>query len=99
MRQITRALARNSGLNATGGSDLPASVIPFLLRGVKLLGIDSVLCPAEERKAIWARLATDLPLDKLDAITQTVKLEVLPEWGAKILKGEVRGRVVVEMDG
>jgi len=82
-----------------GGSDLPASVIPFLLRGVKLLGIDSVLCPAEERKAIWARLATDLPLDKLDAITQTVKLEVLPEWGAKILKGEVRGRVVVEMDG
>ena len=82
-----------------GGSDLPASVIPFLLRGVKLLGIDSVLCPAEERKAIWARLATDLPLDRLDAITQTVKLEALPEWGAKILKGEVRGRVVVEIDG
>ena len=52
-----------------------------------------------ERRRIWDRLARDLPLDKLDAITQTVKLEVLPEWGAKILKGEVRGRVVVEMDG
>jgi acrylyl-CoA reductase (NADPH) len=80
-----------------GGSDLPSSVIPFLLRGVKLLGIDSVLCPVEERKAIWARLATDLPLDKLDAITQTLPLEALPEWGAKILKGEVRGRIVVEI--
>ncbi len=80
-----------------GGSDLPASVIPFLLRGVKLLGIDSVLCPPDERKAVWARLARDLPLDKLDAITQTIKLEDLPGWGAKILKGGVRGRVVVEI--
>jgi len=80
-----------------GGSDLTSTVIPFLLRGVKLLGIDSVMCPQEERKAIWARLARDLPLDKLDAITQTIKLEALPGWGAKILKGGVRGRVVVEI--
>ncbi len=80
-----------------GGSDLTPTVIPFLLRGVKLLGIDSVMCPQEERKAIWARLARDLPLDKLDAITQTIKLEALPGWGAKILKGGVRGRVVVEI--
>ncbi len=79
------------------GSDLPSSVIPFLLRGVKLLGIDSVLCPQDERKAIWARLARDLPLDKLHAITQTIKLEDLQGWGAKILKGGVRGRVVVEI--
>ncbi len=82
-----------------GGSDLPATVIPFLLRGVKLLGIDSVMCPQEERKAIWARLALDLPLDKLDAMTQTIKLEALPGWGARILKGGVRGRVVVETGG
>ncbi len=80
-----------------GGSDLPASVIPFLLRGVKLLGIDSVLCPRDERQAVWARLARDLPLDKLDAITQTIALDDLPGWGAKILKGGVRGRVVVEI--
>ncbi len=80
-----------------GGSDLTSTVIPFLLHGVKLLGIDSVMCPQEERKAIWARLARDLPLDKLDAITQTIKLEALPGWGAKILKGGVRGRVVVEI--
>jgi len=80
-----------------GGSDLTSTVIPFLLRGVKLLGIDSVMCPQDERKTIWARLARDLPLDKLDAITQTIKLEALPGWGAKILKGGVRGRVVVEI--
>jgi acrylyl-CoA reductase (NADPH) len=82
-----------------GGSDLSTTVIPFLLRGVKLLGIDSVMCPQEERKAIWARLALDLPLDKLDAMTQTITLEALPGWGAKILKGGVRGRVVVETGG
>ncbi|HZL58309.1 MAG TPA: MDR family oxidoreductase [Stellaceae bacterium] len=82
-----------------GGSDLPASVIPFLLRGVKLLGIDSVMCPAAPRNAAWARLARDLPLDKLDAMTETVGLEALPERAAAILKGGIRGRVVVDLAG
>lgn len=82
-----------------GGSDLPASVIPFLLRGVKLLGIDSVMCPVEQRNAAWARLARDLPLDKLDAMTETVGLEALPERAIAILKGGIRGRVVVNLSG
>ena len=80
-----------------GGSDLPATVIPFLLRGVKLLGIDSVMCPVEERRAAWARLARDLPLDRLDAMTQEARLEDLPELGRAILKGEVRGRSVIKI--
>jgi acrylyl-CoA reductase (NADPH) len=80
-----------------GGNDLPASVIPFLLRGVNLLGIDSVMCPIERRREAWSRLARDLPMDKLDALTETVPLEALPALGQKILKGGVRGRIVVDL--
>jgi len=80
-----------------GGNDLPASVIPFLLRGVNLLGIDSVMCPAERRRAAWARLARDLPMEKLDALTETVPLDALPELGQRILNGGVRGRIVVDV--
>jgi acrylyl-CoA reductase (NADPH) len=82
-----------------GGSDLPASVIPFLLRGVNLLGIDSVMCPREERIEAWRRLARDLPLDKLETLTQTVPLADVPGLAPRILKGEVRGRIVVEVAG
>jgi acrylyl-CoA reductase (NADPH) len=80
-----------------GGSDLPATVIPFLLRGVNLLGIDSVMCPPEDRVQAWQRLARDLPLDKLDRMTQTVPLSALPELAPKILRGEIRGRTVVDV--
>ena len=80
-----------------GGSDLPASVIPFLLRGVNLLGIDSVMCPRDERIAAWNRLARDLPLDKLEAVTQTVPLAEVPALAPRILKGEVRGRIVIDL--
>jgi acrylyl-CoA reductase (NADPH) len=80
-----------------GGSDLPATVIPFLLRGVNLLGIDSVMCPRDERTEAWQRLARDLPLDRLERMTQTVPLSTLPELAPKILKGEVRGRTVVDV--
>src|SRR5215468_11100423 len=73
-----------------GGSDLPASVIPFLLRGVNLLGIDSVMCPREERIAAWQRFARDLPLDKLDRMTEILPLSSLPEFAPKILAGTVR---------
>src|SRR5215831_14601226 len=80
-----------------GGSDLPATVIPFLLRGVNLLGIDSVMCPRDERTEAWQRLARDLPLDRLERMTQTVPLSGLPELAPQILKGEVRGRTIVDI--
>src|SRR4051812_20908063 len=80
-----------------GGSDLPASVIPFLLRGISLLGIDSVMCPKDERVEAWNRLARDLPLDKLEAVTQTVPLAEVPALAPRILKGEVRGRIVIDL--
>ena len=79
------------------GMDLPSSVAPFILRGVCLLGIDSVMCPIEPRKAAWQRLASDLDRTKLSEITHEISLEEIPQWGAKILAGEVRGRVVVKI--
>jgi len=81
-----------------GGSDLPTTVLPFLLRGVNLLGIDSVMCPLPERRAAWGRLVRDLPMDKLDAMTETVPLGALPKLAGAILKGETRGRVVVDVN-
>jgi acrylyl-CoA reductase (NADPH) len=81
-----------------GGSELATTVIPFLLRGVKLLGIDSVMCPMPERQEAWQRLVRDLPMDKLDAMTETVPLGALVELGGRILKGETRGRVVVDVN-
>jgi acrylyl-CoA reductase (NADPH) len=82
-----------------GGSDLPATVIPFLLRGVNLLGIDSVMCPHDERTLAWSRLARDLPLDRLDRMTETVPLADVPALAPRILKGEIRGRIVVALAG
>ena len=80
-----------------GGSDLPATVIPFLLRGVNLLGIDSVMCPPAERIEAWRLLAQELPLGRLERMTRTVPLSALPELAPKMLKGEVRGRTVVDI--
>jgi len=88
-----RASVASCGL--AGGSDLPASVIPFLLRGVNLLGIDSVMCPKGERIEAWNRLARDLPLDRLDRMTEIVALADVLALAPRILRGEVRGRVVV----
>ncbi|MGX4806368.1 acrylyl-CoA reductase (NADPH) [Bradyrhizobium guangdongense] len=79
------------------GMDLPSSVAPFILRGVCLLGIDSVMCPIEPRKAAWQRLASDLDRTKLAEITKEIPLDQVPEWGAKILAGQVRGRIVVKI--
>jgi acrylyl-CoA reductase (NADPH) len=80
-----------------GGSELPASVIPFLLRGVNLLGIDSVMCPRDERREAWRRLARDLPLDRLADMTQIVPLSRLPKFAPTMLKGLVRGRLAVDV--
>jgi len=87
-----------AAVGLAGGAGLPASVIPFLLRGVNLLGIDSVLCPMPQRVAAWARIAQDLPMDKLEAMVVPAGLGDLPVLGAAILKGEVRGRVVVDVN-
>ncbi len=80
-----------------GGNDLPATVIPFLLRGVNLLGIDSVMCPREERTEAWRRLAHDLPLDCLERMTRVEPLAALPGLAQKILRGEVCGRTVIDI--
>lgn len=82
----------------TGGNELATTVIPFLLRGINLLGINSVMCPTPERQLAWQRLPHDLPMDKLDAMTETAPLRALPELGGKILKGETRGRVVIDVN-
>jgi acrylyl-CoA reductase (NADPH) len=79
------------------GMDLPSSVAPFILRGVSLLGIDSVMCPINLRKAAWARLAGDLDRAKLAEITHEIGLDEVIAAGAKILAGEVRGRIVVKI--
>jgi acrylyl-CoA reductase (NADPH) len=86
-----------AAIGLAGGANLPASVIPFLLRGVNLLGIDSVMQPFENRKRAWARIATDLPMDKLDSMIVPATLDDLPKLGADILKGRVKGRVLVEI--
>ena len=82
-----------------GGSDLPATVIPFLLRGVNLLGIDSVMCPRDERIEAWSRLVRDLPMERLDAMTETVPLSGVPELAPRILAGATRGRLVIDISG
>jgi acrylyl-CoA reductase (NADPH) len=79
------------------GMDLPSSVAPFILRGVCLLGIDSVMCPIERRKVAWGRLATDLDRAKLAEITHEIGLADVIGEGTKILAGQVRGRIVVKI--
>ena len=81
-----------------GRNALPTTVIPFLLRGVNLLGIDSVMCPLDRRQDAWARLVRDLPMDKLDALTEIVPLAKLPALAGEILNGAVRGRIVVDVN-
>jgi acrylyl-CoA reductase (NADPH) len=79
------------------GMDLPSSVAPFILRSVCLLGIDSVMCPIEVRKVAWSRLASDLEPGKLIEITHEIGLDEVIAAGARILAGEVRGRIVVKI--
>ena len=87
-----------AAVGLAGGVSLPASVIPFLLRGVNLLGIDSVTVPYERRVKAWARVVTDLPMAKLEAMVRTAGLGELPALGEAILKGGVQGRVVVDVN-
>ncbi len=87
-----------AAVGLAGGAALPATVIPFLLRGVNLLGIDSVMQPYDNRLRAWERVAKDLPMDKLEAMIQPATLSDLPGLGADILKGQVKGRVVVDVN-
>lgn len=80
-----------------GGAAFPGSILPFILRGVNLLGIESVMMPMGPRAEAWRRLATDLPFDRLDSMVSDAALGDLPGLAPKILKGEVRGRVVVDV--
>ena len=86
-----------AAVGLAGGSNLPASVIPFLLRGVNILGIDSVTQPFAARQRAWARIARDLPMDKLEAMIVPARLADLPALGEAILQGRIKGRVVVDV--
>jgi acrylyl-CoA reductase (NADPH) len=80
-----------------GGMDLPASVAPFILRGVSLLGIDSVMAPKDVRLEAWRRLAVDLDRGKLEALTTSIGFDGILDAARDIVDGRIRGRVVVEM--
>ena len=86
-----------AAIGLAGGADLPASVVPFLLRGVNLLGIDSVMQPFDNRQEAWARIATDLPIAKLETLFASIKLEDVADAGARILQGDIKGRTIVEL--
>jgi acrylyl-CoA reductase (NADPH) len=87
-----------AAVGLAGGAALPATVIPFLLRGVNLLGIDSVLQPYDRRVMAWDRLSRDLPLDRLETMIVPATLQNLPRLGTEILAGQVQGRVVVDVN-
>ena len=88
-----------AAVGLTGGNEVTTTVLPFLLRGVGLLGVDSVMCPAPRRERVWQAIAETLPMEKLDAIAHLHRFHELPELGRAILRGEVRGRAVVTVEG
>ena len=87
-----------AAVGLAGGAKVPATVVPFLLRGVNLLGIDSVMQPYDNRLVAWRRIDTDLSLAKLENMIEMATLDDLPRLGAAILKGAVKGRVVVDVN-
>jgi acrylyl-CoA reductase (NADPH) len=87
-----------ASVGLAGGTNLPATVMPFLLRGINLLGIDSVMQPYANRVRAWERIAKDLPMDKLEAMIRPATLSDLPQLGLDILAGQVQGRVVVDVN-
>jgi acrylyl-CoA reductase (NADPH) len=93
-----RNRASVAAVGNAGGIEVKTTVLPFLLRGVNLLGIDSVMSPREEREEAWRRLAQKLPLDKLKAITSHASMADLPNLARQILLGGLRGRIVVDVN-
>jgi acrylyl-CoA reductase (NADPH) len=94
---MTRYGGAVAACGLAGGMDLPGSVAPFILRGVSLLGIDSVMCPLASRRDAWKRLETDLDPAKLQAITTEIGLSDVIETAPRILSGGIRGRIVVKI--
>jgi acrylyl-CoA reductase (NADPH) len=94
---MTRYGGAVAACGLAGGMDLPTSVAPFILRGVCLYGIDSVMCPIEQRREAWKRLENGLDRPKLAAMTREIGLSEVPEAAASILAGQVRGRIVVKI--
>ena len=94
---MTRYGGAVAACGLAGGMDLPTSVAPFILRGVSLLGIDSVMCPLPLRQEAWGRLGTDLPRDKIAAMTTEIGLGDVIAAGKRIVEGQVRGRIVVKI--
>jgi acrylyl-CoA reductase (NADPH) len=94
---MTKYAGAIAACGLAAGMDLPTSVAPFILRGVCLLGIDSVMCPIEVRKTAWSRLASDLDRANLTEITNEIGLGQVIDAGGKILAGQVRGRIVVKI--
>ncbi|HEX4034541.1 MAG TPA: MDR family oxidoreductase [Solirubrobacteraceae bacterium] len=92
----TRYRGAVAACGLAGGADLPASVIPFILRNVSLLGVDSVQCPIDDRRAAWARLERDLPLKTLRELSRVEPLARVPGLAADLLAGRLRGRVVID---
>jgi acrylyl-CoA reductase (NADPH) len=94
---MTRYGGAVAACGLAGGMDLPTTVAPFILRSVSLLGIDSVMCPLPLRQRAWRRLETDLDRGKIAAMTSEIGLDNVIDAGARILAGEVRGRIVVKI--
>ena len=97
MLSMTRYGGAVAACGLAGGMDLPATVAPFILRGVSLIGIDSVMCPLPLREAAWRRLETDLDRSKIAAMTTEIGLADVIEAGSRIVEGQVRGRIVVKI--
>ena len=94
---MTRYGGTVAACGLAGGMDLPATVAPFILRGVSLVGIDSVMCPLPLRQQAWQRLETDLDRGKIAAMTSEIGLDGVIEAGRRIVEGQVRGRIVVKI--
>ena len=94
---MTRYGGAIAACGLSGGMDLPATVAPFILRGVSLIGIDSVMCPLERRREAWKRLASDIDAGKLATMTSEIDLAGVMDAGRRIVEGAVRGRIVVKI--
>jgi acrylyl-CoA reductase (NADPH) len=94
----TRYRGTVAACGLTGGNDLPTTVLPFILRGVNLMGIDSVSCPTDVRTEAWHRLGRDLPTDLLDSLTTVEALGRVPALAEDIVAGHTRGRVVIDVN-
>lgn len=95
---VLRQIAYNGAVAAcglAGGAELPATVHPFILRGVSLVGVESVMASRDRRVRAWARIARDLPPDLVDGLATEIPLAAVPAWSERILAGQVRGRAVV----